>query len=328
MAIPIWKDTIISYLSLGETQECQISVDGNIIYNGRLYKYPGNPNITAFINTIASNYLSSKIELDRSKTEYTHNNYMRTFAISPAPLGDAQVSLYNDWSYEEGRVYDGTPQILSSPLSTIVDPRQLFFVTLSPFGVNCLIHISGRNGEGRQIHGVGDKTDMCKTHVINLRDYPAMADIEVAIDYGEFIKYTQYTVQPTCAKYCLYYLNAYGGYDHLLVKGNSMRTDSFSRTEVAHDVRNTALQHGREIVREQIQRTWKLHTDCLTDDQWAKTHHLLGSPLVYLHDLETDEITPVVIKNNVAEFRTYRNQRNKMSNLTIEVEAASKRMRK
>lgn len=41
MAIPIWKDTIADYLTMGDSQEFTISVDGKIIYNGRLVKKPG-----------------------------------------------------------------------------------------------------------------------------------------------------------------------------------------------------------------------------------------------------------------------------------------------
>jgi hypothetical protein len=137
-----------------------------------------------------------------------------------------------------------------------------------------------------------------------------------------------YEVRDTCAEYCLYYLNAHGGYDHLLINGTSKRSDNIKRTEITRVVDNTTLKHGRSDVHTEITRTWRLNTGHLTDAQWAKTHHLLGSTHVFLHNLDSGEIVPVVIKANKADFNTYRNNGHKMSQLSIDVEESTKRERR
>ena len=60
----------------------------------------------------------------------------------------------------------------------------------------------------------------------------------------------------------------------------------------------------------------------------SKMYHLLESTQVYLHNLETDEIIPVVITDTSCVYKTYSNQGNTRFYYTINVEASNYKIRK
>lgn len=327
MAIPIWKDTKASYVAFSDSQTFTISVDGKTIYNGRLVKKPGEVGLTTYVNRLVKDYLSAKIDFKRAGVVQSQDNYIREFTISPATTeGVSAYKFYCDYGYEEGGVADNTLSVISRPMSNVVDPRQILFCTFADLSENASHSVNARLRNG--IHNLAvSSTNKVKTFTLQLSQ-SMVGDIIDIVNGMTREVLASYEVRNTCAEYCLYYLNAHGGYDHLLINGTSKRSDNIKRTEITRVVDNTTLKHGRNDVHTEITRTWRLNTGHLTDAQWAKTHHLLGSTHVFLHNLETDEIVPVVIKANKADFNTYRNNGRRMSQLSIDVEESTKRERR
>ena len=325
--IPIWKDTPANFKTFMNAIAVNLSVDGKIIYNGRLVKKPGEVGLTAYVNRLAKDYLSAKIEFNRDNDVHRQERYVREFTISPAAAAGVSVyKFYCDYGYEEGGVAEGALSVISRPMSKVVDPRQILFCTFADLTDNSVNKVMMQQHNNNAIL-VAAGEGKCQTFTFQLQKTLNGSTIDV-VDGMTRTVLASYDVRNTCAKYCIYYLNAHGGYDHLLINGNAMRTDKFTRTEISKSVNNTTLAHSRQTIATEVTPTWKLYTDCLTDEQWKLTHHLLGSSHIFLHDLETDEITPVVITSSVAEYKSYRNQGNKKSYLTIDVEASVKRMRK
>ena len=327
MAIPIWKDTIADYLTMGDSQTFTISVDGMTIYNGRLVKKPGKAGLTTYVNRLVKDYLSAKIDFKKREAIHSQDDYIREFAINPATvMGVSAYKFYCDYGYEDGAVKDNALSVISRPLSNVVDSRQILFCTFADLSENAtnLVKVRLRNGEHILAESLPNKVQ-----TFTPRLSPSMVgDIIDIVDDMTGKVLASYEVRNTCAEYALYYLNAHGGYDHLLIYGTSKRSDNIKRTEITRVVNNTTLKHGRNDVHTEITRTWRLNTGHLTDTQWAKIHHLLGSTHVFLHHLDTDEIVPVVIKANKADFNTYRNNGRKMSQLSIDVEESTKRERR
>jgi hypothetical protein len=327
MAIPIWKDTHASYVTMGDSKTFTISVDGQTIYNGRLVKKPGKSGLMTYVNRLVKDYLSAKINFDKRSAIHSQDNYIREFAINPATVeGVSAYKFYCDYGYEDGAVKDNALSVISRPLSNVVDPRQTLFCTFADLSDNTNNDVVARL---RKMNRDIQASTGGKVQTFTIRLLPMMAgDIIDIVDEmaGEVL--ASYEVRNTCAEYCLYYLNAHGGYDHLLINGTSKRSDNIKRTEITRVVDNTTLKHGRNDVHTEITRTWRLNTGHLTDAQWAKTHHLLGSTHVFLHNLDSGEIVPVVIKANKADFNTYRNNGRRMSQLSIDVEESTKRERR
>lgn len=327
MATPIWKDTATEITASASGTDYTIVADshGNTIFAGKAYAMGNDDKVKIYVNRICKDALSSKIVLDRYTTVYQQPLYKREFNLSTG--GKSQlITFYNDWSYQD-IVESPYSQTISMPLSDIVDPRQLLMTTMAKISSRNAGKVGIKYYDGYSWQIAADATPTpCVTFAIPLSKMPRAELVNVCNEEDVVVR--QYKVQKTCAQYCLYYLNAHGGFDHLLINGNALRTDAYTHSEVTRDIDNTTLRHSRDYASTTIKRKWQLHTDTLTDAQWALTHHLLGSTQVYLHDLEADEITPVVITSSQAEFKTYRNQGNKKSHLTIEVEASVDRMRK
>jgi hypothetical protein len=55
----------------------------------------------------------------------------------------------------------------------------------------------------------------------------------------------------------------------------------------------------------------------------SKMYHLFESTEVYLHNLNTNEITPVTITDSSCEYKTYANQGNKRFYYIINVEESN-----
>jgi hypothetical protein len=131
-----------------------------------------------------------------------------------------------------------------------------------------------------------------------------------------------------CSKYCLYYLNAYGGWDSFLINGNDKETDTITSYKYMKNADNTKKQFALNNYLNVISKKYSLKTDWLNDDEASRMYHLLESTEVWLHNLETDEITPVIITNKTCEYKTFKNNGRKKFYYTIDVEASQERIRK
>lgn len=318
---PTWKDRVLTGAILnGEYIRYQLNEGEKTLFNGKAYVSPGTTTAKIPFGSIVRDFVSAKINLNLENSVQDEVAYSRVITAKYAG-NNAEYLVYNDYSYEDVEVSVGRPFVLSRPLSNVVDPRQYLFCTVA--------NLSG------VAHSVAIKQGImmlasaavanCRTFTLPLskEEYLGMKVTTSGVSVNMV-----YDVLETNADYCLYYLNAYGGYDHLLIKGNSLMSESYTRTEVRRNELNTTLKHNRDIIATDIVRKWQLHTDYLSDEQWALTHHLLGSPHIFLHNLNTGDVVPVVITAHQADWKTYRNQGNRKSNLTIEVEEARTRVRR
>lgn len=143
---------------------------------------------------------------------------------------------------------------------------------------------------------------------------------EVRRNYSDVVAIQDYTYKVTDKNYALYYVNAHGGWDSLAIRGNVTQTDNIQSQTYKNKT------NGKVKYMTTSTPTWELHTDSMNDG--SKMYHLLESSEVYLHNLETDEITPVVITDSNCVYKTYANQGNTRFHYTINVEASNYKIRK
>ena len=125
----------------------------------------------------------------------------------------------------------------------------------------------------------------------------------------------------TCGgKYAVYYLNRYGGWDSFLIEGNVVKNDVYDKYYTNKTFNNTSLDFERKVYNNQITTNYELNTGWLTDAQSDNlAFNLLPSNAAYLHNLEKNEIKPIVITNAETEFKQFRNGR-KLCSYKITVE--------
>lgn len=114
---PIYKDTIYTYT--GETLVYNISLNGNIIFNGRAYSAPGEETINVNINRICENYLNNyDIEdiLLGDSSASTANTAFREFVLNNESGSTLEVYdfLYN---YDYDGNFNSEGMVLSNPIN-------------------------------------------------------------------------------------------------------------------------------------------------------------------------------------------------------------------
>lgn len=342
MAIPIWKDTLVT---IGGAPYVDYSIyadgaTGEVIYTGRAYAMPGSNFVEIIPNSIIADYLEHSSP-DWGGETTSLDNYERTFHISGGGYSQDLV-FRNDWSYEDG--YDPQTMGLSFPIDGKVDPRQLLLYT--EYGDSEYLDIVVRYGYPRPDFRATDfnndfliSEDVSTEQIwaYDIEGYRVFAIQLSLFDWMEGARrltigtHTWDVVE--CADYALHYVNAYGGWDSLLVSGNGKAVDTIQHyvTGVPGSTRTANPDEARtkrNYVND-MTRSFTLHTGVLTEDQSRRMHHLMESPLVFIQDLsEGTRIRPVVLTGNTCEFKTYRNNGMKLMEYTIEAELAETRMRR
>ena len=155
-----------------------------------------------------------------------------------------------------------------------------------------------------------------------VKDLSSLQDNIITFDDG-----TKYTVN-YCGSFALYYLNCKGGWDAFLIEGKVRRYDDYTHYDYVKAYDNQTIEFGKKRYMNEIKPRWELHTGWLNDEQSENlAKNLLGSTCVYAHNLETNEIFPVIITDNSTEYKSYRNE-GKLVAYTISIEASHERYRR
>lgn len=169
--------------------------------------------------------------------------------------------------------------------------------------------INGRGIEGQLYFNTYVDDDLLKTHISHTPN-------------------NLYTENICDARYVLYYLNRWCGMDSFVIEGKVIKTDNYTPYFITSSYNNTTTEFGKKIYHNDITTSYELHTGWLKDTESENlAFNLLSSNLVYLHDIKENKIMPVVITNTSTDYKTFKNQNNKLYNYTISVECSQKEYR-
>ena len=138
----------------------------------------------------------------------------------------------------------------------------------------------------------------------------------------------KYTIDDCVSNYVLYYRNALGGIDLFPVSGKVIKSNDIEHLTINKKYDNRTLKFGKTNYENVLTERWQLYSGRLTDQQSKLMHHLINSTYVYLYDIQADKFTPVVITDTEMEYKTYKNNNNKMVYYTINVEASQTKYRR
>lgn len=336
MANPIWKDFFVT-LGTEDSVEFRISCNESLVYVGKSWKRPGQTYNSIRINDICADYLTNNLP-SLSPSEFTEVG-LPTFKVEVL-FGEnwgqiALVPFYMDWSYDDS--FDPEQMGLSFPINRRVDSRQWLIhsaynassikadITLEDGTTTFVIipiEISADfNMDFNEDFAKSIRSAQTGTAVFKLTDYNNIKHVTIGNVTYDF-------TQP-CSRYALYYLNAHGGWDSLLIEGNHSEVDNLTRytREVEYDNRGVSNRGAINYVNE-ISKTLTLHTSWMSDDESSRMHHLLNSTDVYLYDFEKEQMIPVLLTNTTTEYKTYKSNGGKLVNYAIEVKYANGRIRR
>lgn len=340
---PIWQDYVAP---LGTTDSIlyriTVSGTGEVIYSGKAYRKPGQTYILARINDVCSDFYNSLRNL--TEAEIAQYTLPLTFNVQTSSDGQTwttatSVQFLNDWSYDYDRSY-GQTMYLSSPINGRIDRRlpmiwtgfgmtsiqmRAYYKTTGSVSYNVPLSISNNfDSETDSDFRKSLITAGSGTALFYLAQYRRdWSDID-RIVIGD----STYRIVTECAEYGLYYLNAYGGWDCLLIEGNNIEADSLNRytNETTYDNRDIQNRGIRNYVNE-IERGFTFHTGWLFGEQGKRMHHLINSTDVYLYDIANEKMIPVIVSDTQCEYKTFRNQ-GRLVDYTVSVREAKNIVRK
>lgn len=336
---PLWKDCFAD-LGTATATPYRVRVDdpaGDIVHAGLCTPGPDGSNCTVLLNDIAADYISHTLptldDVAFSALTFPLVFYVEIYTGGVWSTLSDSWEFTGDWSYVDG--YDPTVDGMAFPVDGIISPLQyMLFTAMDVASVTLTVYYTDGSTDTQTISLAitpDFNADYNRDFARSLRAtgsgtaafrIASVLDASKTVDYID-INGVEFTLDDTCATYVLYYLNAFGGWDSLVVRGNTLRTDALDRLTEAMDYDNRGVQNrGRKDYAIGITRGYTFHTTYLTDDQAARMHHLLESPDVYLHDLSTDIIRPLVLTGKECTFKTFRTNGGRLSQFTITANVA------
>ena len=336
---PIWKDKIITLnrqvATASKRFELDLETGGAMvsIYAGKAYTRPGGTYPEVRVNDIYATYMKRGLSfLGMEDIAYIECSLLYLPVNPQSPTIEA-FALRDDWSYDPD--YSPASQGMNFPICDILIPGQRVPCSVYEAGnVEWAIWEVQPTGDFNLdfnsdffVNGIEADTeftaaDDLQTVWFDLRDYPTATRLET-YDTAEIGH--NYRVGGGCKQYALYYVNAYGGWDTLAVLGTTKVRDTLKHytTERVYDNTQTHNRGKVNYVNE-VTRTFTFNTHPLNEDQASRMHHLLNSPHVYLHDVLTDHVYPIVLTGNTTEH----SKGPGLHSYTIEAELAQTRIRR
>ena len=336
MANPIWKDFYVN-LGTAESVQFRILVGDDVIYTGKAFKRPGKANNEIKINDICADYLENVFP-DLVGTTFTEGEYV-TFVIQTMSGSSwstrTSVQFDNNWSYDYN--YNPARHGMSFPVNGHIDIRQWVVFTEynastitatigladgSSFDVLIPVAISNDfNADYNNDFSKSVRSSQTGTAVFDLSQWGDVRSLTIG---NKVLK-----VVNGCSRYALYYVNAYGGWDSMLIEGNHSEVDNLTRYTRETEYDNRSIQNrGVHNYVNEIAKTMTLHTSWLSDEESARMHHLLNSTEVYLGDIVTGQMIPVILTDTRTDYKTYKGNGGRLVNYAINVTIAQERIRR
>ena len=337
MAAPIWKDHFVT-LGSGDYYDYELRLDsasGTRIFSGRAYKRPGATDVVVRINDIVADYLDQVLP-QLVPAGFTSFAVALKVLTRTGGVTKDTTTFYNDWSYDEE--FNSSTMPLADPVRKALDPRQhLLFSTLPASSLTAtltykdgstgtvVIPIAGSadfNNDFNEDFSTVDGSARGGCAVLDLSPFSGLASVTIGgVTYS--------VLDNACRDWCVYYQNAYGGWDSLLLDGTTSRRDGLVRhtTLVEYD-NNDATARGRKDYAIEVTPAWTLRTGILTDDESSRMHHLLNSPEVYLCELGTSRVLPVVLTDTEHARQSYKANGRRVNEYTFNAQLAQERFRR
>lgn len=298
---PIWQDTEYQFASdaiYGLYTESYYRLPGNagmqtvdnLIFKGRAYAAPDEWIVKVNINKICQNYMGEHPDIFDGAVGYDHS--FQKFKLKDE-YGNLLHTYYfvGDWSYEDLKL-----GIKTDPITPYMGTGQmLFFSTLAQAQKG--VKWGMRYNDGTPAY---DNTEYV-TNSLSTVVVPESRRKNVEMFYfGD----KSYSVLPKCkCKYVIYYMNPYGGFDWFAVTGRVNRKDELQTYSISQNYNNTTTRFGNKRYLSTILVNYEVNTQWLTEEQSNRMWELIESNCVWIHNLETDEIIPVVITNTEVEHQ-------------------------
>lgn len=334
---PIWKD--VEYI-FGSSEMVEYSVYqttkvriGNtmadmdtLIFKGRSCKRPNSEANSILVNKICQNYIESPT-LKKEAVGVGGGYGVFKLKSGEGAITYRTYRFINDWSYSN----DFATGLLSRP---ILNDRTVYKNQLLPFTV------FGAAEKVEVVYGINYKDGTTDDYGNAVPNYTNVVSIKNGVE-TEIFPYTGrttgaesyvindvvYPIGNDCGvQYVLYYVNPWGGYDWFPIKGKVDESDEITQYTYTQNYNNTTWDFGKRRYLCNIKKKYSLNTNWMKEEEAERMWYLLQSNTVYLHNLQNNEIQPVIITNSTTEYKK-RTMRSSRISYRIDVELSQTRER-
>jgi hypothetical protein len=237
-----------------------------------------------------------------------------------------EVTFVNDWSYDYDKEDDG---VLSAPINGLFDVRMPLLYSISK-AQTIEVDAQDTHADFSIDFSADFNIGYDRKWMVEAASSGTLILKNIFDQHGDVkVGNITYHGERTCATHALYYINAYGGWDFLLMQGRSVESDSYSRKTMKKEYDNNSVQNrGTSNYLNEVDKTFTLRTGLFFGDQGQRMHHLIGSTEVYMYDLEKGDMIPVVLTTNECRYKTYGTEGNKLMSYEIGVRVAHNRIRR
>lgn len=325
MAIPIWETYPIT-LGSEDTYRFRILLDnasGEVIFTGIAHKMPGEANVKVRINDICATYLPREREPSVFNTTSEVFVWKRSFVVQKYTTSwetVETVEFANNWSYN---LLWGEPDGLSFPITPIATRQALVFSWINiPARPDIYYHRPTSSSWFLKRMDF-DPYGSCTLSLIP-EDYTTGVIDAIRIDIPG-VATRDFQIVKSCARFALYYINSYGGWDTFLMEGNYTFSNELQKFNRASEyLSRSADQNYLNLVN----RFVTLNTGLLTDAQAAMMGELMNSTNVFLCDMDEGTLLPATIVDTSWEEKTFKNQGGKVFNYTIRLQLTKNLVRR
>ena len=336
----------------------QTGENTGLVYRGYAVRNPGTggggaPRVYVNLNDILYSFMD-KVTLPALREAGKFNavnftNEFRVYDISGATQTlRADIYVINDWSYDYDYNYETQTKSLSCPINNRIQPGQHLIYSVVN-ARNVILRVKKKDGSESMeslFSGTADfnddfNTDFARTNnmgsgiiVLDVSDYADadMLTIESSVQSTQegLVKFTEtYRVVNPCARYAIYYMNAYGGWDSFLLEGMCTESDQLTRhtSKRSYDVRYPETRSTVNFCNE-ILNEWPLRSGWLSDESAERMHHLLNTTDAYLYDMRYGLLYSVVLTSTETEYKTYRSQGCRLVQYEFTAQFAQERQRR
>lgn len=304
----MWQD--IYWTASGDSVTYKVTNGSGVeVFVGTAHLLPDEDEISVRLNDIFADSLGARAMATitwGSTKEIAEASAQDTFTVTNLNTGGTSTYLVvADYSHDAD-----FNEVASDPILPILDRRQRAIYTILGEGVkSAQITYPDGTTSTRRLSGPVTRVDGAEIASIAIYSTRRGTIRLEAID--------------TCADYALYYINAYGGWDTLLMGGRCSYSEKYTRSGYKQVYDNTVRGERSKVnYINELVRTYTLRTSLLTDEQAAKMHHVLGANTAFILDLNTREQIPVTITNSSFEVKTYKGNGRKMTQYEITAEVA------
>lgn len=329
---PIWRDTycILPYSEYHMYNKYRIvnTTDGksDVLFEGKIF-WLENKDANIKVNDFAQDVMNYDFEFPIHAKKNNSEVDIKVQLLNGNDWNDIDVfKFYYDYSFNET---DNNKNSKTITFSNTFNPNTYFlFTTASNDNEIILTTVKTTDILGKVNPIIIDGGLNATTFSVSTKD---IEQITVEIKYKNNLTESYvFNAEDTCSKYVLYYVNKYGGWETYNISGKVLPKQNITRnTYLSNADNNYKRNFATKSYLNTLKNQWQITTGYFDDEQSELFSQIYSSPIVYLHDIEKDEIIAVNITDKNVDIKQYSNQKkNPFFTYTLNVEASQDEIRK